>query len=1298
MSGTAQIGRLRSKHTRPNSAVYIGSDPLQLQQIGSTPPSLPDLPEPPSPVSSIGSGLPSPPATNSTGSGSTGDPASIALRGGTKGNMPLLEENYVKAFHAAFEQQQQRPQGQHRYETADDDDDIDNQTNNSNELYAHDDDTAKFPRSQSNANNDNALALERVKSLQERNRMVLNKLSSYSRLSTPSPNPSLQSRSKDTISRIESASSHSSSSSSSRPSLARNHRHSYQPDTHTQTTASPRQDLSGSETERESVRGGGNSYHEDDDDDESGSPSSILLNHTSTISRSVSAKTPGRPITPSQFTFNSNTYLSPRSARTRLISAPASPGKALSSISRSTSGSGSGQTGSQSPLSSPGKPRKRASMGPPSMSYSVDLRGRDQEDVTSAALEAVANSRRGVGGGGGSVNAAKRRQPLPREFWEGSGRGRRASLGSNGHADDAEEADSLSHERDPSISSQASSSRHQYLQPQTEPRPSAATLTPGGRRRFHNGRNNSYRRTSGAWASEDLGNRTSEFAMEDEGLPSPVGRRQALRQGGSADSVLTIGAGQRSLIGEGLKAAGLSRRGDVFGGSARSPVFERERDTEREREREERIERIRSQSRASSRTGHGRAVTAMAEYSNSYDDADDEPEPRTNLRPFKSAYPLVGRDREMDDRDRLGERAPSALSQDKWERVRGPQFATPTTPSQSITSPMGTRRFNTISSTITDMSRSGTEGSTDGALSSRSRAGVAIDRSDHTRLLTSSLELFENALSKIPSSSSSSTASNTSDLVRNARVIVGAVEKLNGLLKAGHGRALNAQIDCEVQAAGGGGTGSSGNAEEIWRLVGGEYREGLRVSDDLVRAVTDFMLGVGRAVKDMGIAPHVANGESSSNGDNLHTRSVSLDEAGVGRKGRVSLSPDVTGGSGGARSTGTGSATSGGARSRRSWEPTPGRDTEALRRLAVGQRAETSLGVLTNERNHTPLNRTTKRIPTPTENGIRGSIRRLLTPREIREQQLVRNEDVPRGMSTFDSQETVHASAYEPSPTPASRAASRAKQVAQERSPHPAPDRSKTLPAISIPPPLPVLPSENRRTPSSTNKGTPDPNASTLSRRKTTQAVSSTVRGPSFPLTTPNVPTTAVTTTHVSGSPEQRAFPLVRENSNTSSSSGGGPRSSVTFSRFSTTSALSGLQQQQQRAEQQRNRAFSNSSDVRDDSFDHHNEVNSPAQVPPGALKGKVAAAAGRLQRVISTGGGSETEKDVYRKSGGTVKENSSRASRISFDESTFSVGVNRSETSSSAHPADRAAVSVVSQGKRERRRTVVDMWPRGGS
>jgi hypothetical protein len=60
---------------RPLSAIFLGADPTP------SPSALPDLPEPPSPgSSSTHSGLPSPPATNSTGSGSAGDSREILDR------------------------------------------------------------------------------------------------------------------------------------------------------------------------------------------------------------------------------------------------------------------------------------------------------------------------------------------------------------------------------------------------------------------------------------------------------------------------------------------------------------------------------------------------------------------------------------------------------------------------------------------------------------------------------------------------------------------------------------------------------------------------------------------------------------------------------------------------------------------------------------------------------------------------------------------------------------------------------------------------------------------------------------------------------------------------------------------------------------------------------------------------------------------------------------------------------------------------------------------------------------------
>lgn len=178
---------LRPKGNRPTSAIYLGNSPIiggpsssKLTPTSSspydanvqTPPSLPDLPEPPSPESSPGSrgsGLPSPPATNSTGSGSTGDPGSIALR---QRPLSLASDSSGSSHRTVSERSATRSRSVSRssclrdesfpdhdggdYE--DDNDDLDG------------DQTAKLDRRHQTSEHN--LALQRVKSLTQRNRMV----------------------------------------------------------------------------------------------------------------------------------------------------------------------------------------------------------------------------------------------------------------------------------------------------------------------------------------------------------------------------------------------------------------------------------------------------------------------------------------------------------------------------------------------------------------------------------------------------------------------------------------------------------------------------------------------------------------------------------------------------------------------------------------------------------------------------------------------------------------------------------------------------------------------------------------------------------------------------------------------------------------------------------------------------------------------------------------------------------------------------------------------------------------------
>ena len=157
---------LKVKQIRPISAIYLGKEAnSHTSQSTSTSsshteaasPRLPDLPEPPSPGSSIGSvrsGLPSPPATNSTGSGSTGDPATITFR-----ERPLSHHsnssNSTSSGTASTPMKRSLNGSEAEYDDYEKENDNDNDSN---------DDTARL--------NENVMALQRVKSLAERNRMV----------------------------------------------------------------------------------------------------------------------------------------------------------------------------------------------------------------------------------------------------------------------------------------------------------------------------------------------------------------------------------------------------------------------------------------------------------------------------------------------------------------------------------------------------------------------------------------------------------------------------------------------------------------------------------------------------------------------------------------------------------------------------------------------------------------------------------------------------------------------------------------------------------------------------------------------------------------------------------------------------------------------------------------------------------------------------------------------------------------------------------------------------------------------
>lgn len=1043
---------LISSSRRPLSAIFLGSLPPKEQIISN----LPEHPESPSAVSSS-SGLPSPPATNSTGSGSTGDNKSA-----TAGSLRQRPASYAGSVNMSDRNYDTPSTPAKSSRNIDDDDDDENDYSN------EEDDTARLDRSHAiKSPNENLVALQRVKSLAERNRMALNKLSSFSRLSTPSPANSRASRSP--LPPIHASSSSSSSSAASRIS---SHSHSHSAPMTRQYDRALQYDsaLSGSETERESQRAPTPSY-----------------SNSHSNSRSYGSSSPERSSTPPPST----------STRERRTSAPASPVRSRQS----------------SPALSH-TPRKRVSIA---SALSVP-RDDASYDVTSAALAAVASSRRSPTGTG-SVNR-RSRQPLPREFRDGD---RARTL------DDRTSIEPMTpyhNSRQDSYTSNANTSHRTSSYANPNPRSSP--------RGAHANRSSTVReltrRHQTRWLSDDI-----------PSLPDS-GRKQTQR-GGSAES--TLGAGGR-LLGEGLRAAGIGMRNgtqandDVFVHSNDSHVSLRRartagssirRTVEWEDENKAGDDRSRTSGSSGARLSEGagpstrphlssdpsRSSSALLIERDSRGGRAASSRPATSMAEFYHGEDgSAGRGAAFSLRSRRQysgiERQPSGAS--PGIRPLPPQQA-PTLPDRSHSGTL-TRRHTTM----TPLGN----GSVSSLHSHQQSA-------EHTKLMIESLAMFENILSRLPNQSAS-----VPDLFRSAETIVLASEKLNVLLRTGTNRALEQQIDAEMDEISG-----EIPTGEIWRRVGGEYRESLRVSDEVVRMITGFLLGVGKIVKE-------ASAGALNDPGLQHSRSDLGDD--VSRR-----TPEIDRSSNRSRQDGRRSV-----ESRRSWEPS-GPTTDLSRRLTG--RAE---GVVARppssrdrdpdqDQSSSPRNSLTL-PPLPLS-----ATRRLFTPREQRDFQMTSNALA----SHNNPSDVVDLSLeYEPSPTPAARGVPAGRQ--------------KPLPSLAIPPPLPTLPSESLMGRSTSNL------LDKSSRRKPSTTSTATIRG--LPLPCAN-PTTAVTTHTVSNSPENSAFPLSRVDSQDS------VRSSVTFSRPSEVS-LSALQQQHIRDEARR-KVITSSSNTEEDS--DVAPAPSPAQV-----------------------------------------------------------------------------------------------------
>lgn len=412
---------------------------------------------------------------------------------------------------------------------------------------------------------------------------------------------------------------------------------------------------------------------------------------------------------------------------------------------------------------------------------------------------------------------------------------------------------------------------------------------------------------------------------------------------------------------------------------------------------------------------------------------------------------------------------------------------------------------------------------------------------EHLRLMDDSLAMFEALLSRLPPMGDTTTAT-VPEVFRNAQGVVRFSEQVNGMLRSATNRALERLVDSEVSD-----TSPSDGVDMVglWKDVGGDFRDMLRVSDELVRTMTGFLLGVGKVLRE---SATVGNG-----GNMQHLRGASEDlSRRVGTDGRSSTSAG----------TGSGRGSSGGRRStesRRSWDPARiERDRGDLLRRASSridaialsaQRAPSSM--LLREREPPARERTVdpEESPAPVPSTT-SSTRRLHTPGFQRESTPA---SAKPELVTIESQSSLHIEDdYDPSPTPAPR-------------PRQSLDESvRKLPPLTIPAPLPTLPSESRA--ASEKQAQTDKATSTTRRRistiSTVNTRGSTSANPGLTITTASaVPTTAVTTMPVSRTDSGQSSASASSSAGASSSRHG-HSNSVAFSRPLTVSvgALGGLQ------------------------------------------------------------------------------------------------------------------------------------------
>lgn len=696
------------------------------------------------------------------------------------------------------------------------------------------------------------------------------------------------------------------------------------------------------------------------------------------------------------------------------------------------------------------------------------------------------------------------------------------------------------------------------------------------------------------WASESIQSPEDEVNLNNSRGDEPQQPRWRYQsRGGSAESALAASR----LVGEGLKAAGLTRHEDEF--------FNEERP------------RVSSRAQRVDDMPAGRAVGAAMQSSSSSSAVSDittESQERAmrNERLARLAT-ISGND---------GRQSSLNGARELRTPVHSTRGALPSRPATSMdfdsqhplrTAPPQLRSYKSTFDRSSPLAavldrRSPANQPSPAQVShhiqpSRSRLSTnnfsSSPAPDHSRLLQDAFRSFE---SNVRRASPNIHPTAASGCVSAAETLVEAASILNSLLRNNLDHASHEQIECEVGDGDGGPVGA-----ELWRQVGSEFRESVKVSDEIIRTMTAFLLDVGKVMRDaasvasgrlgsptpagMGAGgPPSISGSASSN----HLRTMSLDEEALAAR-RSERDEGRSAGSGGGSST-----------RQRSRQSVDGASISSGGRGSIGQRSgqvgsdfgirrgddsrETgSLSLRRLASRRSELEYDERRPPTSMSLARSGGDRQsdrivddrepdhepspppALLPREeprkrpsvltaLSVGKRIFHSRRPRTSGDIDSPQTSHSGRIDDSPSPVVRNGPSAEE------------RRRHFPPLSIPPPLSTLPSESvlerramQRGAASASRGSVD-----VTRRKTSTGTTSLrAAGARFPsLTSPSKPTTQVTTATASTGIDPNDMPprsATRSHPPPTQEFGARPSTASTIGSSSSRHVLASLSEQRQR-------------------------------------------------------------------------------------------------------------------------------------